>query len=222
MTLRAHFDTQLAALRSRLFLMSGRVRDEFALAYHALVNRDREAIETVYAQDREVDQLCAQIERSCFSLISLQQPVAKDLRLIITVFNINTDLERMGDQAKGIARVTERLLAIPSAWFPPHGLDAMHQKAQFMHDETFKAWDEQNVPRLERVVASDDAVDAWDVEVQSELFSRMAGTAQATDIEALYELLRASREVERFADLVCNIARDITSYVRDTQFRANV
>lgn len=210
--IRHHFETQLTALRSSLFLMSGRVRDEFALAYNALVNRDRDTVEAVYTLDREVDQLRSQIEQKCFLLISRQQPVATDLHLIITIYNINVDLDRMGDQARGIARCTDRMLVQPPVSLP-HDLDAMQQWAQSMHDQAFDAWARHDVPQAEQILAQDEEVDALYARVQAMLFAAMAETSDPNAIQTFYELIRVAREVERFADLACNIARDVIRYM---------
>lgn len=216
-TIRSHFESQLLDLRSRLFLMSGRVRDEFALAFQALVNRDLEEAEVVFGLDREVNHMQREIERDCITLISRQQPVAKDLQLIITVYNINVDLERMGDQAKGIARVTKRLHQKP-LFSLPNGLAVMHRMAAKMHDDTFTAWEHGDLDLAREVISRDDEVDAIDGQIQSEFFLRMANTQDQAEIEALYECIRATREIERFADLLCNVARDIIDYVQETQY----
>ena len=220
MSHRGYFEGLLADLRSRIFLMSGRVRDEFSLAYDALVTGKQEYIEAVYAMDKEVNQLHREIEKDCFLLISRQQPVAKDLKLIIAAFNVSVELEHMGNQAKGVARAAERMKESSEPLQLPHSLDIMKQMAQAMHDDTFKAWEQRDVAGLEVILKKDDEVDALDVEVQSELFSRMAGTKETAEIEVLYDLLRSSREVERFADLACNIARNVGTLLRDTEFES--
>ncbi len=218
MSYRGYFEGLLTDLRSRIFLMSGRVRDEFSLAYDALVTGKQEYIEAVYALDREVSQLHREIGESCFSLISRQQPVARDLRLIITAFNVSVELEHMGNQAKGIARASERMKDSAKPLQMPHSLDVMQQVAQVMHDDTFAAWEQRDIAKLQSVLDRDDEVDALDAEVQIELFTRMAGTQEAAEIEKLYDLLRSSREVERFADLACNIAENVVIYLQETEF----
>ncbi len=216
-TIRNYFDSQMADLRSRLFLLSGRVREEFTLGFDAFIQRDAKLIEAVYALAQEVQSLQAEVEAACFTLISRQQPVAQDLLLIITVYNINLDLERMGSQARGIARSTERLLTMP-AFEVPHEFHTMYRMAQDMHDHTFMGWESKDVDLLWQIVARDEQVDELNQQVQRALFSRMAQTEQASDIAALYEFTRVSREVERFADLTCNIARAVCTFVQDTEY----
>ncbi len=215
-TIRSHFETQLGELRSKLFLMSGRVRDQFTIGFDAFLQRDANRIEEVYALGQEVKQLQAEVEANCFTLISRQQPVAQDLLLIITVYNISLDLERMSSQARGIARSTERLLTKP-AFEVPIKFHTMYQLALDMHDNTFKGWEDKDTDLLHQVIDQDDQVDILDREVQKELFSRMAKTEQAQDIEAFYEFIRVSREVERFADLAGNISRTVWIFVNDTE-----
>ncbi len=215
-TIRSHFDSQLIELRSRLFLISGRVRDQFTLGFNAFVKRDRQQIAQVYALDKEVKRLQNEVEASCFTLISRQQPVAQDLHLIITIYNINLDLERMGSQARGIARATERLLPKP-AFELPLSFHTMYRLVLGMHDDTFRGWESKDQVLLRQVIDQDDQVDDLVREAQRELFSRMAQTEQTEDIAALYEFIRVSREVERFADLACAIARTVGVFVHDTE-----
>ncbi len=216
-TIRSYFDSQMADLRSRLFLMSGRIRDEFTLGFDAFLQRDASLIEAVYALAQEVQTLQAEVEANCFTLISRQQPVAQDLLLIITVYNINLDLERMGSQARGIARSTERLLTKP-AFEVPHEFHAMYRLALGMHDDTFKGWEDKDLDLLKQTIDQDEQVDALDRKLQKTLFGQMAQTEQTQDIEALYEFIRVSREVERFADLACSIARTVWIYLYDTEY----
>ncbi len=223
MSHRGYFEGLLTDLRGRIFLMSGRVRDAFSLAYDALVTGKQEYIEAVYALDQEVNQLHMKIGESCFSLISRQQPVARDLRLIITVFNVSVALEHMGNQARGMARAAERMKNSSVAVLPvPHSLDIMKRMAQGMHDDTFAAWEQRDIAKLQAVLDQDGAVDDLDIEVQAELFVRMASTKEAAEIEILYDLLRCSREVEKFADLACDIARDVAIFLQETQSEAIV
>lgn len=215
---RGFFDASLDDLRSRVFLMSDRVREELSLAYEALINADMEPCRAAFALHRELERMQIEIEEDCFTLISRQQPVAQDLKLIITVLNISVELARMGDQARGLARIAKRLIHSPLPPQLPHGLDTMKRLAQEMHDDTFKAWERRDTEMLAKIVLRDTEVDSLDGEVQTELFTRMASSGQPQEIKLLNELLRASREVERFADLACNIALEIDSYLENTGF----
>ena len=216
-SIRRTFDNQLSDLRSRLYIMSAVVREEFDLGFRALIHRDADSVEAVYAIDEEMRSKRAEIERGCFTLLSRQQPVAHDLRRLIVYYNVALDLERMGQQAKGLARSSRRVMDKPP--YPlPHGLALMHDKARHMHDATFAAWEQGDLNAIGRVIADDDEVDELDRTVKEELFRRMAETSDESLIATLYESIRATREVERFADLVCMVARDVREYTRMTSF----
>ena len=216
-SIRRTFDNQLSDLRSRLYIMSGVVREEFDLGFQALADRDPDAVEAVYAIDEEMRDKRSEIERGCFTLLSRQQPVAHDLRRIIVYYNVALDLERMGQQAKGLARSSRRVMDKPPCPLP-HGLALMHDKARQMHDATFSAWEQGDLEQIDRVIAADDEVDELDRTVKEELFRHMAETSDEDLIATLYEYIRATREVERFADLVCMVARDVQEYTRMISF----
>ena len=216
-SIRRTFDNQLSDLRSRLYIMSAVVREEFDLGFRALADRDPDSVEAVYAIDEEMRGKRSEIERGCFTLLSRQQPVAHDLRRIIVYYNVALDLERMGQQAKGLARSSRQVMDKPPCPLP-HGLALMHDKARQMHDATFSAWEQGDLEQIDRVIAADDEVDELDRTVKEELFRHMAETSDEALIATLYEYIRATREVERFADLVCMVARDVQEYTRTINF----
>src|SRR5690606_29361432 len=119
MTVRAHFERKLNELRDEILLMGRLVEDELKLALAAFNELDAAKAKEVSAADRVVNRTRFDIEEKCFSLIVTQQPAARDLRAITTAMNIIVDLERMGDQAKGIAKVVPRLIATPVSAIPP-------------------------------------------------------------------------------------------------------
>ena len=182
--IRRTFDSQLSDLRSQLYIMSAVVKEEFDLGFRALADRDPDAVEAVYAIDEEMRSKRSEIEQGCFTLLSRQQPVAHDLRRIIVYYNVALDLERMGQQAKGLARSSDRVMDKPP--YPlPHGLALMHDKARHMHDATFSAWEQGDLNQIDRVIADDDEVDELDRSVKEELFRRMAETSDESLIATL-------------------------------------
>src|SRR5690242_17088907 len=94
-----HFDTSLRELKEQLVTMAGLVERAIESATLALENRDINKIHDVYEIEKKVNQCHIQVDSACLKLLALQQPLAADLRLIVAVIKINTDLERMGDQA---------------------------------------------------------------------------------------------------------------------------
>ena len=108
--------------------MSVNVAEEMGVAMEALTTTDLDKAREVFARDNEVNAARFRIEQECFALIVTQQPAARDLRLVVAVMNIIVDLERMGDQAKGIAKVIPHLLKHPGE-ARPHALAQMGEAA---------------------------------------------------------------------------------------------
>ena len=106
---------KLEALRDDILNMGVLVEDEMKLALAALERLDVDKAREVHALDQQVNQMRFDIEAQCFTLIVTQQPAASDLRRLITALNIIVDLERMGDQAKGIAKVVIRSASLSAA-----------------------------------------------------------------------------------------------------------
>ncbi len=220
-TVRAHFDRKLSELRDGILLMGSRVEEELKLALEALATLNTDKANEVFAADRIVNRLRFEIEEQCFSLIVTQQPAARDLRTIMTAMNVIVDLERMGDQTKGIAKVIPHLLKYPLVERPPE-LRQMGELVGRMLNQVLLAYARANVD-LARVIAhQDDEVDTLYAQVFGKIMMQMAQTNDPQRIEAHYELLRVARELERFGDLATNIAERIVYLVTGTFEEINV
>src|SRR5579864_379234 len=110
-----HFHDQLANLKERLLTMSDRAEGLVDLAVDALLKHDEDRAEAVIAGDRELDALEVEVEGLAVELLALQQPMARDLRFIVSAIKISSDLERVGDHAVNIAEATQRLIAAGNA-----------------------------------------------------------------------------------------------------------
>ncbi len=208
MTVRAHFERKLNELRDEILLMGRLVEDELKLALAAFNELDAAKAKEVSAADRVVNRTRFDIEEKCFSLIVTQQPAARDLRAITTAMNIIVDLERMGDQAKGIAKVVPRLIATPVSAIPPE-LALMGDQVGKMLSQVMLAFAHNNADLARLVAGQDDEVDAMYARVFTQIMGQMADAASADKVEAAYELLRVARELERFGDLVTNVGERI-------------
>ena len=208
MTVRAHFERKLNELSDEILLMGRLVEDELKLALAAFNELDAAKAKEVSAADRVVNRTRFDIEEKCFSLIVTQQPAARDLRAITTAMNIIVDLERMGDQAKGIAKVVPRLIATPVSAIPPE-LALMGDQVGKMLSQVMLAFAHNNADLARLVAGQDDEVDAMYARVFTQIMGQMADAASADKVEAAYELLRVARELERFGDLVTNVGERI-------------
>ena len=105
-----HFQEELEQLKARLLEMGGLAEDRLRLAVRGLVDRDLALVERVLVSDAAINQLHIEIDDRCFKLLALHQPMAVDLRAIVSAVKINTDLERVGDLAVNIAEAAGRYL----------------------------------------------------------------------------------------------------------------
>ena len=208
MTLRAHFEQKLNDLRDDILHMGRLVEDELNLALAAFRDLDATLARQVGAADLVVNKTRFTIEEKCFSLIVTQQPAARDLRTITTAMNIIVDLERMGDQAKGIAKAIPHLIATPIDVAIPE-IHEMGDLVGRMLNQVMLAFAHRNVDLARIIAGQDDAVDALYARVFSRIMAMMAAAGSPQKAEAAYELLRVARELERFGDLATNIGERI-------------
>jgi phosphate transport system protein len=108
-----HFEEELQQLQARLLAMGGLAEDRVRAAIESLVTRNLSSVDAVLAGDEPINQLHLEIDNRCFTLLALHQPMAVDLRAIVSAAKINTDLERVGDLAVNIAEATARYLTHP-------------------------------------------------------------------------------------------------------------
>ena len=221
MTVRAHFERKLNELRDEILYMGTLVEAELALALDAFRTLDAEKAKQVTVADRVVNRTRFDIEEKCFSLIVTQQPAARDLRTITTAMNIIVDLERMGDQAKGIAKVVPRLLKTP-AQTPPPELLQMGEVVGKMFSQVMLAFANNNTDLARLIAKQDDEVDAMYARVFTQVMGQMAAAGSPEQVEAAYEVLRVARELERFGDLVTNVGERVIYLVTGSLEEINV
>ena len=200
------FHEKLDLLKHRVLEMSQRAEELLSISVHAFLRRDADRAESVLAADREIDTLEVEVEQLAISLLALQQPMARDLRFIISAIKITGDLERVGDHAVNIAQSTLRMVELRAEFAPPPEIEEMAQRARKMLSDALDA-----VVRLDGalgrdVCRRDDLVDALHESVFRIMITHMM--ENPATITAALELLLVSRNLERVADLATNIAED--------------
>jgi len=206
---RITFERELASLRESLVRMGTLVESQIEASLEALRNRDGNAAEKVRTQDQYLNELFRQMREQVFMVISTQQPVARDLRYLMGLQWISTELERMGDYAVRIARMTSTLVALPDrplrAEFGLMGELSIGQ----VHD-ILEALIDQNEPRAREVAARDNEIDRLYHRVFEDLVKEM-GNGQVDNDDALRSvtLLLVAHNLERISDRVTNVAEDI-------------
>src|SRR6185312_8302639 len=154
-----HFHDELSAVKVRLLTMSGEAEAALGLAVEALLERDADKARQVIANDRAIDNMEMEIEERCINLLALQQPMARDLRMLTSALKIANDLERVGDHAVNIAQSAERLIqARPIA--PEPEIVEMARLARDMLSDALEAFIRGDANGGREVCRRDDKVDA--------------------------------------------------------------
>jgi len=189
--------------------MATQVESQIDLSITALRERDRDKADEVRRNDKQVNELFRQLRENTFSVIATQAPVARDLRALMGVQYISTELERMGDYAVRIARMTGTLASLPAAplraEFGLMGELAIRQ----VHD-IVDALIEQDEADAREIAAKDDEIDRLYHRVFDELVAELGSTEPDTDVALrALTLLLVAHNLERIGDRVTNVAEDI-------------
>jgi phosphate transport system protein len=216
-----HFATELADLKGRLLTMGGLAEERLRVAVRALADRNYDSLVGVISGDSRINDLQIEIDNRCLILIALNQPVAVDLRTIVSVLKINTDLERVGDLAVNIGQAAQRYLLHPPVK-PLIDLPRMGELALKMLREAIDAFVSRDVSLAKAVLRQDDWLDALKNQVFRELLTYMLGDRQT--IEPSIDLILVSRHLERVGDHATNIAEDVIFLVeaRDVRHRSAI
>jgi phosphate transport system protein len=214
-----HFQQELDALQQQLLAMGGLAEARLGQAVRALVERDAEAVQEVVGGDAPLNELHIEIDHRCFTLLALQQPVASDLRVIVSAVKINADLERVGDLAVNIAEAAGRyLLHLPVKRLID--IPRMAEIAQHMLRDALDAFVRRDPALARAVLAADDGLDGLKTQVFRELLTHMLQNPRT--IEPSLDLILISRHLERIGDHATNIAEDVIFMVlaRDVRHHA--
>ena len=201
-----HFQEELEQLKARLLEMGGLAEDRLRLAVSGLVDRDVSTIERVLGGDTAINQLHIEIDDRCFKLLALHQPMAVDLRAIVSAVKINTDLERVGDLAVNIAEAVRRYMQHPPVK-ELIDIPRMAVIAQDMLRDALDAYVRRDTFLAQNVLDRDDELDALKTLVFRELLNHML--RDPGTIEPSLDLILISRHLERIGDHATNVAEDV-------------
>ncbi len=207
----AHLRTEFDNLKKELLTLCSMAEDRLWQAVRSIKNRDAQLAQAVIDSDIEIDQMEVKIEEDCLKVLALHQPVAIDLRFIITALKINNDLERIGDLAVNIA-VRSRLLAGQKPIGALFDFETMAEKTQVMVKNSLDALVDIDCDLAEKVCRADDEIDAINRQMYDQIKDRIKQAPE--NIETLIHLLSVSRHLERIADHATNIAEDVIYMVR--------
>ncbi len=200
--MRKVLDEKIRYLKDQILLLGEMVEKAMREAVEALKRRDLEAARRIYAEDQRINAKRFEIENETLITIATQQPMAQDLRILASILEITSELERMGDYAKGIAKINLMLGDQPLIK-PLIDIPRMMEIATSMLRRALKAFVEGDVETALAIPREDDQVDALYNQVYRELVTYMIQDPRTID-QANY-LMWAAHNLERMADRVTNI-----------------
>jgi phosphate transport system protein len=205
MKTRHHFHEKLEELKIDLLKMGGAVEESIARALHALMKKDRNLASDIIKTDEHINQQELDIEKTCVLLIATEQPVAGDLRFIISSLKAARDLERIGDYAAHMAKaaisLSDETLEIP------HDIPRMTEHCLDMLKNTLQAYADENVDKADKVKKRDEMVDSLYLNVFRVLLIDMK--EDPGHLQQVSSLLLVAKFLERLADHITNICEEI-------------
>lgn len=211
-----HFDMELRELKKKILEMDSLVEVAIEYSIKALVDRDERLIPEVTKKEEEINKAHIEIDGICLRLLALRQPMAADLRFIAAALRINSELERMGDQAVNITDATRELLKEPPLK-PLIDIPKMSSLSRQMTKDALDAFINKDVALAKNVILRDDEVDNLKDQLFRELLTYMMSDQKA--IKRALELILVSRHLERIGDHATNIAEDVVFMVLGKDIR---
>jgi phosphate transport system protein len=201
---------RLEEIQDNVVVLSDMVDVAIRCSVEALKNRDLALAQQIVADDLKINHKRFEIEEECILLLQTERLTESDLRLVVAVFNIIVDLERIGDHAEGIAKIAVMLGDRPPLK-PLIDIPRMAEKASDMLQRSVQAFISRDVEAARRIPCEDDEVDALYDQVYRELLIIMLG--RATAISRATYLIWVAHNLERIADRVTNICERVVFMV---------
>jgi phosphate transport system protein len=210
METRTTFHKEIREIQDEILVMGSMVNKSILQAIAALQNRELTQAKQVIADDQKINHKRFEIEDKCIQLIATQQPMASDLRTIVTVLNIITELERIGDYAEGNAKIAIMIGEEPPLK-PLVDIPVMAEKTVDMLDSSLIAFINHDINAARIIGAEDNLIDNLYAHVFQELLAFMANDPKT--ITRATRLMRVAHNLERSADRITNICERITFMV---------
>lgn len=203
---RDSFDRELEEVKRNLFQVTGDVRKNLTASVKYLGKRDMQGAAMIIESDEIINLKCLEIEEKCLNIIATQQPVATDLRLLFSILQISTEIERIGDYAKGIARISQKIG--PGKLIKPLiDIPRMEAIAGQMLDDAIRAFTEDDEEAARSIPAMDLQIDVLSNQVHRELITFIM--EKPASIEQTMMLDWVAHNLERVGDRVINICERV-------------
>ena len=213
-----HLQKEIEKLKKQIVLLAGTVEKRVADAVKSIDQRDAQLAQQIKDSDQIIDQTEIEVEEECLKTLALYQPVAMDLRFIVAVLKINSDLERIGDEAVNIAGRSLNINAYPRIEIN-FDLKNLAHKVMAMLKRSLDALVNMDAAMAHAVIDADDEID----ETVQMLFQQVKDEIrrQPEKIDYIIEYMRINRHLERIADHATNIAEDIVYMIEGKIVRHN-
>lgn len=201
-----NLENELERLKKMIYTLGARVDESLELAVKSVLEKDIELAQRVIADDRVIDEMEVEVEEECLKVLALHQPVAIDLRFIVAVLKLNSDLERIGDLAADISKNGISIARLP----PPKVPIDLHQMSYLVKAIVHKSLDALiNIDAYlaREAIRDDHEINTMKAEMKAEIIAAIH--REPTHAEALATLLVISNRLERIGDHATNIAEDV-------------
>jgi len=211
-----HFELDLNLVKEKLNFMAGLAVSNIFLAIKILTDREGKLASEIHTQEEKINSLQIEIDNFCLELIALHQPVAADLRLLVSAMKINSELERIGDQAINITQAAMDLIRQPQLK-PLVDTPRMAELVQRMAKDALDSFVRKESQLARDVLKRDDQIDEFKDRIRAELETLMSQDPSA--VHRGLQLIMISRHLERIADHSTNIAEDVVYLVEGKDVR---
>ena len=221
MEIRTAFHKKLREVQDDVLAMVSMVEKATSRSIEALKERDLDKAHEIIADDPKINRKRFDIEEKCVQLIATQQPMASDLRTIICVLNIITEIERIGDHAVNMCESLQLLLSKAELELLPD-LHRMAEVVKGMVSDALNAFVQNDIERAQATISSDNLVDVLNDQILEELLNLQSvreALAAEQDIAGAVAQLLIARSLERVADQSTNISEEVVYMVKGHDIR---
>ena len=211
------FDEELENIRNKVLTMGGLVEQQMEDAVKAFITSDQELAEKILLQDDAVNKLEMEIDYDCIQVIAKRQPTAIDLRMLISIIKVITDLERIGDEAARIAKAAIRLEATDYYHDQYHEINHLVDMVKSMISGSLDAFARMDVDGVVKITGKDAKVDREYTSIIRQLISQMMEDPR--NITRMIDVLWTARAIERIGDHACNICEHVVYIVKGDDVR---
>jgi phosphate transport system protein len=211
------FNNEMEDIRNKVLTMGGLVEQQVDLAAKAFMSYDRESAETVIQQDHLVNALEKDIDHECTEIMAKRQPAAFDLRMLIATIKIITDLERIGDEATRIAKMTMRLEGTDYYQDKYYEIEHLLELVKDMLNGALDSYARTDTEEVIAITAQDSKVDREYTSITRQLITQMMEDPR--NITRALDMLWTARALERIGDHSCNVCEHVIYMVKGKDVR---